>query len=313
MWYSALCEFPVLAIAAIGFYISLRFLRFPDLTVDASFMLGMSAVGMMLRGGSSNELPGFVVAPILGAIAGAVTGFLYTSKHLTINKFLSGMLVAFAAYSVCFRMCGRADLSLFEYRHNIILYRIFAPLPLYAEPLGLLVLVALAWVVAHRLMNTPFGLALRTAGHQPDVLEVSGINSKLYIVLGLAFSNGIIACAGALDAVSNRNVSLRNFGMVVNVLAACLIGDFLRRVVSELVGFSRKSQTPSTTAILFSPLVGALAYCLIKSLVIRILSGQLTITITTDLQFVVALSIVLSILAAKRLRSPAESRGEEGM
>jgi len=39
MLYSALSEFPILAIAAIGFYISLRFIQFPDLTVDASFML----------------------------------------------------------------------------------------------------------------------------------------------------------------------------------------------------------------------------------------------------------------------------------
>jgi len=84
----------------------------------------MSIVGLLLRSGSSNVIPALIIAPILGAIAGAVTGFLHSSRHLGINKFLSGMLVAFAAYSICFRMCGRADLSLYEYRNNIFFIQI---------------------------------------------------------------------------------------------------------------------------------------------------------------------------------------------
>lgn len=303
MIYSALSEFPILAIAAIGFYISLRFLRFPDLTVDASFMFGMSIVGLTITSNASNEIPSLFIAPILGAIVGMITGFLHTSKYLGLNKFLSGMLVAFASYSICYRMCGQADLSLFEFQSRFLIFQFFKDTSLYIEPLGLSSVAILVWLTIQRLLNSPFGMAIRTAGYRPDVLKVSGYNPKTFIILGLSFSNAIIAIAGWLDASVNRNVSLKNFGMVINVLAACLIGDFLRYLILGLVGKKYAHLKNSTLVYLSSPVIGALAYSFIKSFVIKILSGQLVITITTDLQFIIALSIILAILAAKRLKT----------
>jgi len=301
MLYSALSEFPILAIASIGFYISLRFLQFPDLTVDASFMLGMSVLGLSLKNGYHNEMSALIMAPIVGAIVGMITGFLHTSRHLSINKFLSGMLVAFATYSVCFRMCGQADLSLYEYRSGLFLFQIFDGMPFLVEPLALTILVIMVWFSTQRLLNTPYGLAIRTAGHRPDILRVSGLNPNSFVVLGLAFSNAIVAVAGWLNAVVNRNVSLKNFGIVINVLAACLIGDFILHVVTSLFVKRRRRQTQSIFIILLSPIIGAFVYSLIKSFVIKVLSGQLTITVTTDLQLVIALCIVLAILAGKQI------------
>ncbi len=313
MLYSAISEFPILAIAALGFYISLRFLCFPDLTVDASFMFGMSVVGLSLRQGASSELSALFFAPILGAIVGMITGLLHTSKYLKMNKFLSGMLVAFASYSICYRMCGQADISLFQYRSQLILFRIFEGTHIFVEPIVLSILVFGIWLGIQRLMNSPFGLALRTAGHRSEVLQVSGLNPKHFVILGLAFSNAIIAVAGWLNATINRNVSLKNFGMIINVLASCLIGDFLLHMLIGLFSKSARSRKRSVFFLLLSPIVGAFAYSLIKSFVIKILSGQLRITLTTDLQLIIALVIMLVAMAGKQFNGFDQNDDEGGI
>lgn len=307
MIYSALSEFPILALASMGFYISFRFLRFPDLTVDAAFMFGMSAVGMTVGGGNSNELIALFLAPFFGFFVGVLTGVLYTSPGIQMNKFLAGMIVAFGSYSICFRMCGAANLSLFQFRENLLVNRIFADTNIYVEPLALSSVVILLWFILQRVLNTTFGLALRTTGHRQSIVTVGGFSSNAVLILGLGFANALVAIAGWLDATSNTNVSLKNFGLIVHVLAACLIGDFIRYLISAVFKNQRPWLFRHVGMLLISPLLGALAYCLIQSFVIRILSGELRATVTTDFQFIIAICIIAVITIGKRLNNFGET------
>jgi ABC-type uncharacterized transport system permease subunit len=175
------------------------------------------------------------------------------------------------------------------------------------EVIAVSVFTVIMYCVVSRLLDTPFGLAIRSVGQRPSILTVSGYNSKLFLIIGLAFANAIVAIAGWLEAVTSRNISLKNFGIVINVLAAVLLGDFIRHMVFAILPRKWRHATNWLRFMLLSPLAGALVYSMIRSFVIKVLTGQFVITITTDLQFIIALCIILSIFAGKMLGTSVQS------
>src|SRR5579862_2148673 len=99
----------ILALLALGVYVSFRIFNIPDMTAEGSVTLGASvAAALMIHG--HNAVLSTAAASIAGGLAGAVTGLLATKCR--INPLLSGILVMTGLYSVNLHVMGRSNLPL---------------------------------------------------------------------------------------------------------------------------------------------------------------------------------------------------------
>src|SRR5436305_10841381 len=99
----------ILALLALGVYLSFRIFAFPDITADGSITLGAAVAATLLVRGVD---PFFatIAAFVAGAAAGACTGTLHTKFN--INGLLSGILVMTALYSVNLHVMGKSNVPL---------------------------------------------------------------------------------------------------------------------------------------------------------------------------------------------------------
>src|SRR3954447_16807553 len=101
----------ILALLALGVYVSFRIFNIPDMTAEGSVTLGASvAAALMIHG--YNAVVATAAAGAAGAVAGAITGVLATKCR--INALLSGILVMTGLYSVNLHVMGRSNLPLLE-------------------------------------------------------------------------------------------------------------------------------------------------------------------------------------------------------
>src|SRR6476620_12588871 len=103
----------ILALLALGVFISFRIFAFPDITADGSLTLGASVAAALIAAGYSPWVA-TVAAVLAGALAGGVTGGLHT--RFQINGLLSGILVATALYSVNLHVMGKSNVPLLDAR-----------------------------------------------------------------------------------------------------------------------------------------------------------------------------------------------------
>src|SRR4051794_29698636 len=103
----------ILALLALGVFISFRIFAFPDITADGSLTLGASVAAALIAKGYS-PWAATAAAMFAGALAGGVTGGLHT--RFQINGLLSGILVATALYSVNLHVMGRSNVPLLDAR-----------------------------------------------------------------------------------------------------------------------------------------------------------------------------------------------------
>src|SRR6185369_13970291 len=99
----------ILALLALGVYLSFRIFNFPDITADGSITLGASVTATLLVHRWSPwlaTLAGFAA----GMMAGTITGVLHTK--FKINGLLSGILVMTALYSVNLHVMGKSNVPL---------------------------------------------------------------------------------------------------------------------------------------------------------------------------------------------------------
>ena len=94
---------------ALGIFITYRILDLPDMTAEGSFPLGGAVCAQLIISGV-NPLVATASAFVIGALAGAITGFLITKAH--IPGLLAGILTMTGLYSINLRIMGRANLSL---------------------------------------------------------------------------------------------------------------------------------------------------------------------------------------------------------
>src|SRR6516225_7078347 len=103
----------ILALLALGVFISFRIFAFPDITADGSLTLGAAVAAALIAQGHS-PWAATVAAVFAGACAGGTTGVLHT--RFQINGLLAGILVATALYSVNLHVMGRSNIPLLDAR-----------------------------------------------------------------------------------------------------------------------------------------------------------------------------------------------------
>jgi putative ABC transport system permease protein len=238
----------ILALLALGVYVSYRIFNIPDLTAEGSVTLGASvAAALMVHG--YNAAVATAAAVIAGAAAGAVTGLLATKCR--INPLLSGILVMTGLYSVNLHVMGRSNLPLLEVK-TLANYtedwgvRLFggADFDVFGWAVSvrdasilfgvLIFLVVVCWLL-YLFLRTDMGTAMRATGDSPDMIRALGVSVDWATVFGLSMSNALIALCGAMIAQYQGFADVQmGIGMVVLGIASVIIGEAL--VGSSAVG-----------------------------------------------------------------------------
>jgi len=232
----------ILALLALGVYLSFRIFNFPDITADGSITFGASVAAILLVHHWSPWLA-TIAGLFAGTIAGTTTGVLHTK--FKINGLLSGILVMTALYSVNLHVMGKSNVLLLSAttlasQAEWLGYRVLRTesdlsvlgwsvgvrdAAMLAAALGFVAFVGLALYLFFR---TNLGTAMRATGDNPQMIRALGVSIDWVIIFGLALSNGLIALAGALLAQYQGFADVQmGIGMVVWGLASVIIGESL--------------------------------------------------------------------------------------
>ncbi|MBA7578200.1 hypothetical protein ES708_20062 [subsurface metagenome] len=239
---TSISEGLVYAFIAIGVFLTLRVLAFPDLTVDGSFVVGGSIAAVMIAGGCNPFLA--TIAAFVGGLAcGSITGLLNTKLRLP--ALLAGILMMVGLYSVNLLIMGRPNIPLL--RSVTIFDSVASWFGTTSSTILVIIVLAVIAVIVFMLFNwflrTEIGLALRASGDNEQMVRALGVDTDKNILLGCAISNGLVALAGALVA-QNQQFCDVNMGLasviigealihprgVASMLLAAFVGTFLYRL-----------------------------------------------------------------------------------
>jgi len=232
----------ILALLALGVFISFRIFAFPDITADGSLTLGAAvAAALIVRGYS--PWAATAASILAGALAGGTTGVLHT--QFRINGLLAGILVATALYSVNLHVMGRSNIPLLDARtvgtdlvdavakvsDPVETLRLLGREVRFRDAVNLaavgLLVAALAWVL-YVFLRTRLGTAMRATGDNPRMIRSLGVDVGRMITLGLMMSNALVALSGAILAQYQGFADVQmGIGMIVWGLASVILGQAL--------------------------------------------------------------------------------------
>ena len=225
MLISAIGQGLIWAAVGIGLYLTFRILNFPDMTVEGTFPLG-AATAVVLISSGMNPYLATLCAMGAGAVAGMVTGLLYTKGQVPI--LLAGILTMTAAYSINLRILGQANRSLLQMPtvfSNDVLQKLPTNYPVIIVGLVVVIVVIIS---LSGFLKTQLGQAFVSTGDNATMARSMGINTDTMTILGLMLANGMIALGGALVAQNNGFADVNmGMGIIVVGLASIIIGEVL--------------------------------------------------------------------------------------
>lgn len=225
----SLYEGLLFGLVALGVYLTLRVLAFPDLTVDGSYTLGGAVAAVLIRAGLNPfvaTLGGFGA----GLCAGLATSILNTKLRLP--ALLAGILMMVGLWSVNLRIMGGANASLLRHVTIFDLVSQFLGLERRIEFLLVVaaVVAAIVLFVLNWFLRTEIGLALRATGDNEQMARNLGIDTDKTVILGVVIGNGLVGLSGAVVAQGQGFADVgMGLGMVVMGLASIIIGETLFR------------------------------------------------------------------------------------
>lgn len=265
------------SLLALGVYITFRVLDIADLTVEGSFPLGASvAVTLLVK--DVNPVTAILAAALAGGLAGVVTGLLHTK--LRIPALLAGILTMIALYSVNLRIMGKANVSLLGKDTAFTLVESTFGVA-YSQAVLLVGVLAcvLFSVLMYWFFGTEIGAAIRATGYNPQMIRAQGVDTNIMLLIGLFFSNALVAVAGALVAQSNGFADVgMGVGTIVIGLASVIIGEVL---------FGTRSFKNS----LISVILGSIVYRLVIALVLQMGMPPNDLKLFTAVLVAIALSL----------------------
>ncbi|MFJ7936035.1 ABC transporter permease [Sporosarcina sp. NPDC096371] len=294
----------IYAIMALGVYISFRVLDFPDLTVDGSFVTGAGVAAMMIIFGY-HPVAATAVAIVIGFLAGCVTGLLHTKGK--INALLAGILMMIALYSINLRIMGLTSATSIG-RPNIPLlnaetlfskfhafwgsFGIDAAMKDFLNTLGIqhppstwgtlfimLIIVLLIKFAVDWFLKTEVGLAIRATGDNKKMIRSLSANTDTLVIVGLGFSNALVAFSGALIAQYSKFADIgMGIGMIIIGLASVIIGEAI---------FGTKTIMRTT----FAVIAGAVIYRIVLGLALRV-----DFLDTGDMKLITAVIVIVALI-----------------
>lgn len=275
----------------LGVFLTFRVLNYADLTVDGSLPLGAAITASLIATGT-NPFLATLVAPLLGAVAGLITGILHTKFSIT--PLLSGILTSIGLYSINLRIMNSPNISLLR---ATTVYDYFSLGGLSArtgEYLAAGVVVVILVLLLYSFLHTESGLAVRATGDNEIMMRSQGVNTDNMKILGLSLSNALVALSGAMIAQYQGFADVNmGIGTIIVGLASVIIGEVL---------FGVKSILGKVVAVVF----GSVVYRLAIALVLRL--GFIE---HTDLRLFTALLVTLALIApelSKKFQANAGSK-----
>lgn len=265
------------SLLALGVYITFRVLDIADLTVEGSFPLGASvAVTLLVK--DVNPVAAILAAALAGGLAGVVTGLLHTK--LRIPALLAGILTMIALYSVNLRIMGKANVSLLGKETAFTLVESTLGVAYSQAVLLVGILSCLLFsVLMYWFFGTEIGAAIRATGYNPQMIRAQGVDTNIMLLIGLFFSNALVAVAGALVAQSNGFADVgMGVGTIVIGLASVIIGEVL---------FGTRSFKNS----LISVILGSIVYRLVIAIVLQMGMPPNDLKLFTAVLVAIALSL----------------------
>ena len=216
----------LLAIMALGVFLTFRVLDIADLSVEGTFPLGAAVAATLIDAGHSVWFA-MLIALIAGCIGGTVTALLTTK--LKIPALLSGILTMIGLYSVNLMIMGKANVPLLRAETVFTLTEdLFGVSSVVATLIVGLIATTVVGVIMYWFFGTVLGTAIRATGCNPQMARAQGINTNVMVILGLLISNGLVALSGALVAQSNGFADVgMGTGTIVIGLASVIIGEVL--------------------------------------------------------------------------------------
>lgn len=312
MLISALSQGLLYAPMALGVFVTFRILKTPDLTVDGSFVFGMTVCAVVTIAGHP------VLALLAGAAAGALAGFFTAllQTKLGVEPILSGILVAAGLYTVNYAVLGGQSNLYLQYdtvntagasvkEASPTIYKQFSALfsgvesPLLdANALTLiltLAIVALLTAALSVFFFTRPGMAIRATGDNEEMVRSSSINADLTRTAGVMLANALVALSGALLCQQQRYADLNcGSSMLVMGLASVIIGQVLfgdRGIVGGLI----------------SAVGGSVLYRIIIQLAYKVNMPSYAVKLLSTLIVIAALAIPM----ARKKLAKAKKGGEE--
>ena len=312
MLISALSQGLLYAPMALGVFVTFRILKTPDLTVDGSFVFGMTVCAVVTIAGHP------VLALLAGAAAGALAGFFTAllQTKLGVEPILSGILVAAGLYTVNYAVLGGQSNLYLQYdtvntagasvkEASPTIYKQFSALfsgvesPLLDGNALTLILtleiVALLTAALSVFFFTRPGMAIRATGDNEEMVRSSSINADLTRTAGVMLANALVALSGALLCQQQRYADLNcGSSMLVMGLASVIIGQVLfgdRGIVGGLI----------------SAVGGSVLYRIIIQLAYKVNMPSYAVKLLSTLIVIAALAIPM----ARKKLAKAKKGGEE--
>lgn len=211
------------AVLGVALFLTFRILNFPDMTVEGSFPLGAATAVAMISHGIDPYLA-TIAAFVVGAIAGLVTGLLYTKGKIPI--LLAGILVMTAALSINLRIMGSANISLLNQK-SIFSSPLLQRLPKNFDSVFVgFIIITIITLVLIFFLQTELGQSFIATGDNANMAQSIGIKTDCMTIMGLMLSNGLIAFGGAVIAQNNGYADINmGIGIIVIALASIIIGE----------------------------------------------------------------------------------------
>lgn len=264
--------------ASIGFYIALRSVRFPDLTVEGSFLFGAVISAAFIQEGYSP-----IVAIVFAILGGMFCGYLTALWHirLKIPQFVSGIITTFIFTSINFWILkilasqGEVVESLMLNNNGIFGWIIdydnnlnndFGQLRL-AEIIALITLITIIILIVFVILKSKNGLLMRAFGAHRTAGCIYDKKYYSATFFGLAFANGLVALSGTFVAQYNRSVDLSSGAtLLIPLLAAVVFGEFIVDYIYTKKIHKNKITKPLLSrplGIAFAPFIGFLFFNII--------------------------------------------------
>ena len=235
---STLTQGLIYALLSYGIYITYKILDFPDLSVDGSFPLGAAVSAVLLVKGMNPYLT-LVIAMLVGALAGLVTGIIHV--RFKVRDLLAGIITMTALFSINLQIAG-SNLAVERSIDTIFtgkpVMALFGSLSLMHRKLVVsLILAILFKIILDLFFKTKCGMLLRATGNNATVVTSLAVDQGRMKILGLVIANALVALCGAVVCHEQRSFSsTMGTGQMVFGLATVIIGTTLFRRMSFVKG-----------------------------------------------------------------------------
>jgi branched-chain amino acid transport system permease protein len=290
----------IYAVGAIGVTLIFGILRFAhfahgDMMTMGGFISFLLALGATAMGIVLPVPTGFVVLPFAMIIAAVIAlgidkGFYAPLRRRgarPVTLLIASIGVTMIIQGLIRLFFGSGTYSFFETEQKVL---IKIPVPLegvtrtinFTQPQLLMVLLtAIAVIALHFfLTRTRLGKAMRAMADNPDLAQVSGINTKLVVRVTWIIAGGLACMAGtmlALDVTLKPDLA---FNILLPIFAAAIVGGLGQSYGAIaggfLIGFAETLSIFNWTT-LFRPLAGYLPFELPANLAIVPTEYKLTV------------------------------------